>query len=371
MKKNQVNAILVNQARRRTVVLMFVIGIFITFLISFSFFLMFSKRNKNYYIEYDEKSNIDYKVYLKENDFFDNNFLGDDKEYVASLIDYINANFNYKLSLDEGNVEYKYSYRVEANVSVKRKNGGNYIYDTKETLIDSVENETSNKEVIINENIKLNYNYYNDLIKRFITVYSLDDIESVLTINLYVNVVGSCEDFKENANKESVMSLSIPLTTKTVAIEISDNLINTENNVMQCKKKDNNSMLFGIMGVIFTFVWILLIILMCRYEIRTRTAENIYERALKKILNNYGSYIQKLSNNLDFKKYQLLKIDTFTDMLEIRDTIRQPILMKENEEKTGAYFVVPSSSKILYVYRLKVSDIKKEIIEKSKKEFDD
>jgi len=41
------------------------------------------------------------------------------------------------------------------------------------------------------------------------------------------------------------------------------------------------------------------------------------------------------------------------------------------KEKTGAYFVVPSSSKILYVYRLKVSDIKKEIIEKNKKEFDD
>jgi len=371
MKKTQVNAILVNQARRRTVVLMFIISILITFSISLSLFFMFSEKNKNYYIEYDEKSNIDYKVYLKENDFFENDFLGNDKEYVASLIDYIDANFNYKLSLDEGNVKYKYSYRVEANVSVKRKSGGNYIYDNKETLVDKVENETSNKEVIINENIKLNYNYYNDLINRFITVYSLDDIESVLTINLYVNVIGSCEEFEENANKESVMSLSIPLTTKTVAIEMSDNLINTENNVMQCKKNDNNSMFLCVIGVIFTLVWISLIILMCKYIIKTRTAENIYERELKKILNNYGSYIQKLSNNLDFKKYQLLKIDTFTDMLEIRDTIRQPILMKENEEKTGAYFVVPSSSKILYVYRLKVSDIKKEIIEKNKKEFDD
>ena len=46
-------------------------------------------------------------------------------------------------------------------------------------------------------------------------------------------------------------------------------------------------------------------------------------------------------------------------MLEIRDTIKQPILMKENDDKTGAYFVIPSSTKILYVYRLKVSDIKK------------
>ena len=37
--------------------------------------------------------------------------------------------------------------------------------------------------------------------------------------------------------------------------------------------------------------------------------------------------------------------------------------MKENNDKTGAYFVIPSDSKILYVYRLKVSDIKKKIHE--------
>ena len=33
--------------------------------------------------------------------------------------------------------------------------------------------------------------------------------------------------------------------------------------------------------------------------------------------------------------------------------------MKQNPDKTGAYFVIPSNSKILYVYRLKVSDLEK------------
>ena len=97
----------------------------------------------------------------------------------------------------------------------------------------------------------------------------------------------------------------------------------------------------------------------------TRTAENIYERELKKILNNYSSYIQTMHNDFDFKEYQLLKIDSFSDMLEIRDTIRQPILMRENNDRTGAYFVIPSNTKILYVYRLKVSDIEREISKNS------
>ena len=63
-------------------------------------------------------------------------------------------------------------------------------------------------------------------------------------------------------------------------------------------------------------------------------------------------------------------LNNFTDMLEIRDTVRQPILMKENETKTGAYFVIPTSSNILYFYRLKVSDIKRKIKQKNEAKED-
>lgn len=53
-------------------------------------------------------------------------------------------------------------------------------------------------------------------------------------------------------------------------------------------------------------------------------------------------------------------------MLEIRDTIQQPILMVESENKTGTYFIIPSNTKILYIYGIKVSDIEAQIIENSK-----
>lgn len=361
MKKNRVNEILINQTKRRNTVLSYICAIFVIFVIALTFFLIYIERNKNYYVTYDEKSNIDYKVYLKENEFFNSSYLGIEKQYIASLIDYITADFEYKLSLEEKDVDYKYSYRIEANVDVKNIGTDNSLYNTTEVLLSQEEKKSNHKEVTINENIKIDYNYYNDLIKKFVSVYDLDSIESTLTINMYVNVIGSCEDFEKNSEKESVMSLSIPLTTKTMAIDLSNNLINTENNVMQCKNKYTNNFIFIILGIVFTLIDLALIILVIRYEIKTRTAENIYERELKKILNNYSSYIQTLNCEFNFRGYQLLKLDTFTDMLEIRDTIRQPILMKESTDKTGAYFVIPSNTKILYVYRLKVSDIEKEI----------
>ena len=41
-------------------------------------------------------------------------------------------------------------------------------------------------------------------------------------------------------------------------------------------------------------------------------------------------------------------------MLEISDTINQPILMKENNEKTGAYFLIMTGFKVIYIYKLNI-----------------
>lgn len=371
MKKNQVNEILVNQTKRRNTVLGLALVIIIVFVITLSFFTIYFNRSKKQYVNYNESSEIDYKVFLKDNEFFEDEYLPKDKQYIASLIDYIKANFNYKLSLDEKMVEYKYSYRIEADVVVKEKGTNNPLYTTKKVLLNDKEIKTSLNEVIIDENIDIDYNYYNSLIKNFINIYGLDDTESILNINMYVNVIGACEEFENNKDHESVISLSIPLTTKTMAIEISNDLINSQNNVILCKSNYSYNFVFIIFGVIFAIVDIALIVYTVKYVIKTRTAENIYEKELKKILNNYSSYIQTLSCEFDFKDYQLLKVGTFTDMLEIRDTIKQPILMRENDRKTGAYFVIPSSTKILYVYRLKISDIKKEIKKENLKDLED
>ena len=102
---------------------------------------------------------------------------------------------------------------------------------------------------------------------------------------------------------------------------------------------------------------------LAKYVVSTRTAENIYEAEIKKILNNYSSYIQKINNDFDLSGYQVLKVDTFTDMLEIRDTIQEPILMLENKTKNSTYFLIPSKTKILYSYGLKIDEIKKQLEE--------
>lgn len=361
MKKKQVNKLLIHQTKRRNIVItLTIITLFILTLAS-SLIFLYKKRNEDQYIKYNETSNITYKVHLKQNDFFENNYLPENKQYIANLINKITTTFNYNMQLEKS-TEYEYKYRIEALIDVKDSLTQNSLFSTTKKIIDEKSRTSSNKELTIKENIDIDYNYYNNMIKNFVQTYDVENSISSLTVNMYISVIGSCDE--SPTTKESVISLIIPLTTKTVAIDLSNNLVNTSNNVLQCETNYKNNEVILYLAISLIIISIIIIFLIFRYAIKTRTAESIYEKELKKILNNYGSYIQMLGSDFYFRNYHMLKVDSFTDMLEIRDTIRQPILMKENPEKNGAYFIIPSNTQLLYIYRLKVSDIEKKLNQK-------
>lgn len=366
MKKSNVDAILVHDAEKRRTIISYILVIIAFLILALSFVLLSIHKNEREYITYKENSDISYKVYLKENDFFEKNYAEEEKQYIASLIDYIGATFNYNIDIDKKDVEYKYAYRIEAAVNVKEKGGTKSLFSFTESLLDNVEKKSDGRShLTISENVKIDYNHYNDIIQKFISTYQLVDTESTLKVNMYVKAIGTCEDFENDQNEESVITLEIPLTTKTMAIDITNDLVETKDNIMLCKK-ENFYILYIIIAFIMLVVAIVYIVLLSLYIIKNKTAKDIYDKELKKILNNYHSYIQKINNNLDVSAYEKLYVDTFTDMLEIRDTLQQPILMVESKLKNGVHFIIPSNTKILYIYTLKVSDIKKKMTNENK-----
>ncbi len=377
MKKSQVNAILVDQTKRRNTIFSFVCIIALLSLLSIGFFFVYINKSKNYSVSYKETSNIDYKVFLKDNEFFDEEYLGLDSKYIASLIKNIEANFKYEISMNEKNVDYKYSYRIDAHVDVTETKSSKPLYSKTTNLMKSDEKSASSKQnVKINEKLDINYNNYNDLIKQFVSIYGLDDINSTLTVSMFINVLGSCESFENDSNNESVISLVIPLTTKTVGIDIKNNLIEASDNVIICNDASALTIIYIFISVLFLSVDLFFIYRLVCYIIKTRTAETIYDIELKKILNYYHSYIQRIRNNIDLKNGSVLKIDdhliykgcqffkleSFTDMLEIRDSLNAPILMSTNDTNTATYFIILDvNNKAVYTYGLRVTDIKKQM----------
>ncbi len=372
MKKNQVNAIFNSQTYRRRRIIGYTIVITVLLVVSILFIVGYFKDSRGYLVSYNENSDVDYKVHLKENEFFNNEFLDSNNRYIASLIDYISANFKYEISLDDNDVDFDYSYRIEAEVNVKESTGSKPLFNKKYDILRK-DNLSSNgkSNVTINENIKIDYNEYNDLIRRFVNVYGLTDTDSTLVMNMYIDVNGNCEKFEKDSNNSTIISLVVPLTTKTVGIDIKNNIIENSDKVMLCKEDKGIINAELVLGLIALAGVIYLVIRMIVFIQNSRTAKTVYVVELKKILNNYHSYIQKVNNkvsispygtlvvdNIDiYKNCQIFMLDSFTDMLEIRDSLNTPILMSSNEDDTETYFIILDAlNKAIYIYELKVKE---------------
>lgn len=366
MRKNQVNMYFLEQTKRRNKIIGYCFCIVLLLALSFLSIYAFLNGSKAQYVKYKENSDLDYRVYLKENEFFDKEYLEKDKQYITGLIDYINVAFKYDLEAEELDINYAYSYKITADINVKEKSTKKSLYSYSEVLEEETKKSNTNPKVKINKTFNIDYNKYNNLIEKFLTVYDLDNADSYLTVNMYVNVEGNCEEV-ENSDTYSVISLTIPLSTKTIGLDINYNVIGDDNEkIMICTEENKGLLFFLAISIILLLIAIYLSIRIISFALKTRSAESIYSKELKSILNNYKNYIQKVNENtIDLKKYQRLEVDSFIDLLEIRDTILQPILMIENQKELGVCFVILDTTNLIYIYKLQVRDIKSKIEEKN------
>ena len=77
-------------------------------------------------IGYNEVGNIDYKVFLKENNYYKEQYLGKDMQYVASIIKDIVPTFTYEMHSEE-KMEYTYNYKVSADLIISDPNDNNKV----------------------------------------------------------------------------------------------------------------------------------------------------------------------------------------------------------------------------------------------------
>ena len=310
--------------------------------------------NKKYYIGYREGGSIDYNVFLKENEFFEETNLGKDQSYVASLIDKIIADYSYEIDMDADDVNYKYSYTIKSRLEIIDNSSKVAIFNPERELV-SVQNksQSSSSRLKINEIVVINYDEYNDIANKFLKTYELSSMTSNIVVTLNVDVLSDCNAFSGSTVDTYTSELRIPLTTKTVNIQMTSAVPGEESKMIACTRGAGFEA-FKTTAIVLGVVDILAVLLLLAFICLTRTPDITYATRVKKILSQYKSYIQKINNMFDHSGYQKIFVDTFDEMLEIRDTIQAPILMHENEDKTCTKFLIPTDSKLLYVYEIKV-----------------
>lgn len=316
--------------------------------------------NKTYYIGYTETGHIDYNVFLKDNEFYDTPYLGKDQAYVASLIDQIIADFNYRIAMDTDDVHYRYSYSIKSRLEILDTTSGVPLFNPEYELVNH-ENlyQSSASTLVINEMVPLDYDWYNELAAKFLETYDLSATSSSIVVTMEVSVMSDCNAFTGSATDTFTSELRIPLTTKTVNIEMTSTVPEPEAQMIACVR-GVASQVFKTTAIVLAVIDGLLILVLLAFIHLTKTPDVTYAGRVKRTLAQYKSYIQKIHAPFDDTGYQVLELDTFEEMLEIRDTIQAPILMHENEDKTCAKFWIPTDSKLLYLYAIKVDGYREE-----------
>ena len=357
---NQEKIILRHQRKRRNNKIKLGVSSALLIIIAIVLILIYFKTSKNEYNNYSEKAKVNYNVELKENDYYPEGYDFENNTLIATLINNFDINFNYTLNL-EREQEYTYNYKIIARTMVQNEADNTSIYETTEELVNKEEQTSNSKNLNILENVEINYDTYNDKINKFVNLYGLTDSNSMLVLEMYVNVINKYDGTQIN-KEDNVMTLTIPLTTKTVDISIGQNVIQDEGKILSKKSEysEENLKYLLILGIIVGIAGILVFIKFIKYLFETRSAETMYDQQLKMILFNYKNYIQQTNNKINEKDYKVIKINTFNEMIGLRDTIQSPILMYtvENERKT--YFMIINDG-LLYTYLLGSNEIREEL----------
>lgn len=341
------------------------LGIVTTILILIAVILIgiYFVRSKKTYIKYQENSSLSYKVNLLKNEFYNESYLDEGIDVIASVIEDIDAEFRYDLILDEKR-EYTYKYKIIAKTNLKEKSKTNSIYEKDNVLLNQqVETRNSNKLNIV-EKINLDYNEYNNQVNQLIETYTLANTTSNLHLSFQLSVIDKATG-KQINSKSEVMSLEIPLTTKTVEITENEGVKNTPGKIVLENNRYENVEYILIIGCIFLIIGIVILVRLVRYILDTRSAEKMYEDQLKKILFDYQSYIQKINNKIPYKDYKIIVINSFKELIEMKEEIQSPIFMYNEDDKMKTTFAMINGN-LLFGYVLSAELIRKELIKKSK-----
>lgn len=316
--------------------------------------ISFLRVDNEYSINYAENSAVDYKVYLKDNNFYEEDYLGKDQAYIASLIKNVVAEFDYSYQLQSTEVNYNAKYTLGAQVILTVKQTGKVLLEKDYPIKEDVSVTATGSKLIIKETATLDYDTYNSFAKGLVDTYKLSGVTSSLRLYLDVTVHGNCADFANKKLTERTTALMIPLTQELIDININASLPYSESSVIVCGNHDKNAFKFIAIG--FSIFEIFLIIELVIYIYATRNDDIKYEIKVKRLVNAYKSYIQKIVTEFNSEGYQILKVNTFNEMLDIRDTVNLPILMSENSDKTLTTFMIPTNNNLLYLYEIKVED---------------
>lgn len=323
----------------RRIAILFVV--LLTFVISFIMIVQGisnDPKKNDILCTYHIQNGLDYRVYLYDNKFYEEEYLESDHTYPTDLIKKVAVDFSYQYS-NSILQNIVYDYNVVATLS------GNYndpenndLLVKKYVLKDTINNELSNQNtLIINETFDIDFPFYRNLIKDYETqlkITLISKLDVLVTVNIKTDEFSDTKTF----------NLSIPLTDATT--RFTKEYIADDSQVLMNegykKQIDYSKVTIGsilLVSSIIAFMYVFRSLFLV-------TKKNQYQKELNRILKNYGEVIVEVGNKMDMSNLQLLEIKSIEDMIDLEEELKTPILYYEKEENMEGWFMIKKDDQL-------------------------
>jgi len=329
-----------------------VFGSFLMFVIVFSAFvfsvLMSFSITKDKTINYSEKSDIDYKVYLKENDFYDTPYLDKGMAYVASLIDKITIKYNYIFDVNEKS-DIDVQYQIIGKLVIASQNNANVFYEKEYDLTDLNKDSISSQNYYsLMKEVNIDYTYYNNLANKFRSNYAVNTT-SYLEVYLSVSE-NSRETNSYKLNNQSRTTLTIPLSEQEINVKLNNQNVNEKKQIVSKGGIVVKNEKMKIASIPLLMATLIMFVLFIRNIMRASMGKiSEYDRFINRILRGYDRIIVTVKTAPKTENYNVIKVANIDELIDVRDNVKEPInyyVIKEHER--CAFFVIHNEDLYLY-----------------------
>lgn len=330
---------------------------FVFFGLGIYFIIHSTDITKEQVLSYKSVGDIDYTVCLKENDFYEQKCLNKGMAYVASLIKDIPLKFHYQFEVNRNDLNKDLNYEIVAKLIISDSDNDSNYFEKSYILQDKTNKEVKrNKNTYtIDKDITIDYEYYNDIANKFKSEYGVDADSYLQVFLVAYNQVSS----QYNIPNSGAISIKIPLSQKSIQIKMEQQELNQKQEQMVIKSEFNISngiyIVIGIILIILSIIYMIAVLQMINI---TKVKKNEYDKLLEKILKEYDRLVVETSTLPNLNKYNLMKITSFNELMDVRDNIRLPIMYYNVVAHQKCHFYIIHGENI-YLYTLKAVDLEK------------
>ena len=291
-------------------------------------------------VNYQKDSDISYRVYLHENDEYQGNYQKMNERYLTELVDNIKFDFLYKKLFNKEVTGY-YTYSVIGVLHAYADDITDDVWTKEYKILDNntiVLNQGNEKVIDINDRATIDFNKCKNDLDNFIKKYNIA-LQGYLKVNFIINEELNFKGIDKVVSDEAKIEAIIPLSYDTFKINIKNDNHNIDSYYDFSTREKVNYFLL-ILAAFSLSLGISFLALVIREMVYATDDKTKYVRELKKILSTYDDKIVKVKRFYNKKKYNLIYVDSFLELLDVYNEVGNPISYREVKKDEEAIFII-------------------------------